>query len=71
MAGYALARIRFHGRRALFAAFIALLGVPSIVLLIPKFLVFLQLGIYNTYAGVIIPLMTDAVGVFIMKNLFE
>jgi len=71
MAGYALARIRFRGRSALFAGFVALLGVPGIVLLIPKFLVFLQLGIYNTYAGVIIPLITDAAGVFIMKQFFE
>jgi multiple sugar transport system permease protein len=71
MAGYALARLRFHGRRALFAAFVALLGVPGIVLLIPRFLVFLQLGIYNTYPGVIIPLITDAAGVFIMKQFFE
>ncbi len=71
MAGYALARIRFRGRRALFAAFVAMLGVPGIVLLIPRFLVLLQLGIYNTYPGVIIPLITDAAGVFIMKQFFE
>lgn len=71
MAGYALARIRFRGRRALFAAFVAVLAVPSVVLLIPKFLVFNELGIYNTYEGMIIPLMTDAVGVFMMKQFFE
>lgn len=71
MAGYALARIRFRGRGAVFAAFVAVLAVPGVVLLIPKFLVFRQLGIYNTYAGVIIPLMTDATGVFIMKQFFE
>lgn len=71
MAGYALARIRFHGRRALFGAFVAVLAVPSVVLLIPKFLVFRELGIYNTYQGMIIPLLTDATGVFIMKQFFE
>jgi multiple sugar transport system permease protein len=71
MAGYALSRIRFHGRRALFSAFVAVLGVPGIVLLIPRFLVYLQLGIYNTYTGMIIPLITDAAGVFIMKQFFE
>jgi len=71
MAGYALARIRFRGRRAVFAAFVAVLAVPGVVLLIPKFLVFQQLGIYNTYAAMIIPLMTDATGVFIMKQFFE
>jgi len=71
MAGYALARIRFRGRGAVFAAFISVLAVPGVVLLIPKFLVFQQLGIYNSYQGMIIPLLTDAVGVFIMKQFFE
>lgn len=71
MAGYALARIKFRGRSAIFAAFIAVLAVPSVVLLIPKFLVFRELGIYNTYQGMIVPLLTDAAGVFIMKQFFE
>jgi len=71
MAGYALARIPFRGRKGLFAAFVAVLAVPGVVLLIPKFLVFDQLGIYNTYQGMIIPLMADATGVFIMKQFFE
>jgi multiple sugar transport system permease protein len=71
MAGYALARIRFRGRKAVFSAFVAVLAVPGVVLLIPKFLVFQELGIYNTYQGMIIPLMTDATGVFIMKQFFE
>ncbi|MST31408.1 ABC transporter permease subunit [Acidimicrobiaceae bacterium USS-CC1] len=71
MAGYALARIPFRGRGLVFAGFVAVLAVPSVVLLIPKFLVFRELGIYNTYAGLIIPLITDATGVFIMKQFFE
>jgi multiple sugar transport system permease protein len=71
MAGYALARLHFRGRSFLFAAFVAVLAVPPVVLLIPKFLVFREFGIYNTYAGMIIPLMTDAAGVFIMKQFFE
>jgi multiple sugar transport system permease protein len=71
MAGYALARLRFRGRGAVFAAIIAVMAVPGVVLLIPKFLVYRQLGIYNTYPGLIIPLLTDATGVFIMKQFFE
>jgi multiple sugar transport system permease protein len=38
---------------------------------IPKFLVLNQLGIYNSYAGLILPLIADATGVFIMKQFFE
>ncbi|MBX6750832.1 MAG: carbohydrate ABC transporter permease [Micromonosporaceae bacterium] len=71
LAGYALARLRFGGRRAIFAAIIAVMAVPGVVLLIPKFLVLNQLGMYDSYSGLIIPLLADAAGVFIMKQFFE
>ncbi len=71
LAGYALARIQFRGRSLVYALLIAVMAVPGVVLLIPKFLVINQLGIYDSYAGMIIPLLADAAGVFIMKNFFE
>jgi len=71
LAGYALARLNFRGRTVIFAALIAVMSVPNVVLLIPKFLVINQLGIYDSYVGLIVPLLTDAAGVFIMKNFFE
>ncbi len=71
LAGYALARLNFRGRGLIFAAIVAVMAVPGVVLLIPKFLVLNQIGIYNSYAGMIIPLLADAAGVFIMKNFFE
>jgi multiple sugar transport system permease protein len=71
LAGYALARLRFPGRRTLFAGVIAVMAVPGVVLLIPKFLVLNQLGIYDTYGAMILPLLADASGVFIMKQFFE
>lgn len=71
LAGYALARLNFRGRGIVFAAVIAVMAVPSVVLLIPRFLVINQLGIYDSYAGMILPLLVDAAGVFIMKNFFE
>ncbi|HEX2145161.1 MAG TPA: carbohydrate ABC transporter permease [Glycomyces sp.] len=71
LAGYALARLRFRGRGIIFAAIVAVMAVPTVVLLIPKFLVLNQLGLYDSYAGMIIPLLVDAAGVFIMKNFFE
>ena len=43
-AGYALARIPFRGRTVVFALLIAVMAVPGVVLLIPKFLVINQLG---------------------------
>ncbi|WFF04685.1 carbohydrate ABC transporter permease [Micromonospora sp. WMMD1076] len=71
LAGYALARLRFRGRAGLFAAVIAVMAVPGVVLLIPKFLVLKQLGLYDSYAGLVVPLLADAAGVFIMKQFFE
>ncbi|MFS0732418.1 carbohydrate ABC transporter permease [Microbacterium sp. 1P10UB] len=71
LAGYALARLHFRGRGVVFAAVVAVMAVPTVVLLIPKFLVINQLGMYDSYAGMILPLLVDAAGVFIMKNFFE
>lgn len=71
LAGYALARIPFRGRGLLFAGLVAVMAVPSVVLLIPRFLVINSLGMYDSYAALIIPLLADATGIFIMKNFFE
>ncbi|MFE4467912.1 carbohydrate ABC transporter permease [Leifsonia sp. NPDC056824] len=71
LAGYALARLHFRGRGFVFAGLVAVMSVPMVVLLIPKFLVINQLGMYDSYTGMILPLLTDAAGVFIMKGFFE
>jgi multiple sugar transport system permease protein len=71
LAGYALARLQFRGRAFVFAFLVAIMAVPGVVLLIPRFLVINQLGIYDSFAGMIIPLLADAAGIFIMKNFFE
>ena len=71
LAGYSLARLKYRGRDAVFTAVLAVMAVPGIVLLIPKFLVINYLGIYNTYPALIVPLLVDAAGVFIMKQFFE
>lgn len=71
LAGYALARLHFRGRAVVFAMVVGVMAVPSVVLLIPKFLVLKEIGLYDTYAGMIFPLLVDAAGVFIMKNFFE
>lgn len=70
LAGYALARLHFRGRSVVNGAIVAVLAIPGIVLLIPKYLVLVQLGMFNTYFGLIIPLLADAAGVFIMRQFF-
>ena len=71
MAGYALARLDFPGRHIVFAAIVSTLAVPGIVLAIPRFLVLGQLGLLNSFAGLILPLAVDAFGIFMMKQFFE
>ena len=71
LAGYALSRLQFRGRNVIFAGVVAVMAVPAVVLLIPRFLILKQLGLYDSYAGMIIPLIIDAGGIFIMKQFFE
>ncbi len=71
LAGYSLARIRFPGYKVVFALILAVMMVPPIILAIPRFLVLRELGMINTYQGLILPLMFDAFGVFLMKQFME
>jgi multiple sugar transport system permease protein len=71
LAGYALSRLHFRGRGVIFAGVVGVLAVPPVVLLIPKFLVINQLGMYDSYSGMIVPLLADAASIFIMKGFFE
>jgi multiple sugar transport system permease protein len=70
LAGYALARLRFRGRKLVFWLVLGVLSVPNVVLLIPRFLVLKELSLYNTYLGMILPIIVDAGGIFIMRQFF-
>src|SRR5690606_182514 len=71
LAGYALSRLQFRGRAVVFACLVAVMAVPNVLLLLPRFLILKELGLYNSYAGMIVPIMIDAAGIFIMKQFFE
>lgn len=71
MAGYALARIPFPGRTPLFLLILGSMMIPGIVLLIPRFILFRQLSLIDTYAGLIVPGMVTTFGIFLMKQFFE
>jgi multiple sugar transport system permease protein len=71
MAGYALARLQFRGNRLIFYGILGTMMIPAVVLLIPRFIILQQLGLLNTYQGVLIPLSVDAFGIFLMKQFFE
>lgn len=71
MAGYAFARMRFPGREILFLAIMSTLMVPGIVTIIPKFILLQELHLLNSYGALTLPFLTDAFGIFLMKQFFE
>jgi multiple sugar transport system permease protein len=71
LAGYALSRLHFRGRRVMFTVLLAVMSVPGVVLLVPKFLIVTYLGIFDTYSAMLLPLLVDAAGIFIMKQFFD
>ena len=54
-AGYAFAKLRFTGRARLLRLLVAALVVPGQVAMLPLFLMFKEVGLVNSYAGVILP----------------
>jgi multiple sugar transport system permease protein len=70
LAGYALARLDFPGRKLVFGLVIATLAVPGVVLLIPRFLMLKEVGLFNSYPGMILPICVDATGIFLMRQFF-
>lgn len=68
MAGYALAKLDFTGRRAIFLLLLALLMVPFGVLLVPLWNVAHSLGITDTYLALILPPLANPLGVFLMRQ---
>jgi multiple sugar transport system permease protein len=70
LAGYSLARLGFRGRKLIFGLVVATLAVPGVVLLIPRFLVLKELHLFNSYPGMILPMIVDATGIFLMRQFF-
>lgn len=70
MTAFALARLDFPGRRALFIAVILFLMIPFQVTLIPIYQVVAKLGLMNTFPGLIIPRATNAFGIFFLRQFF-
>lgn len=68
MLGYALAKLDFPGRRTMFAVVMAMLMVPGMVTFIPLFVLVSNLGLTNTYAGLILPWLAGPLGVFLMRQ---
>ncbi len=67
-AGYAFAKLRFTGRERLLRILIAALVVPGQVAMLPLFLMFRELGLVNSYAGVILPGLAGIFAVLFVRQ---
>ena len=68
MAGYAFAKLRFRSRERLFRVLAAGLVLPVQVAMLPLFLLLKQLGLINSYWGVIIPGLASIFGIFLIRQ---
>jgi multiple sugar transport system permease protein len=71
LAGYAFAKIKFRGREIIFWIYVATLIFPGQMMLIPRFVLFRLIGIYNTHWALILPGMFTAFGTFMLRQFFS
>ena len=70
MAGYAFARLTFAGRDKVFLLYLSTAIVPTQLLLIPRFMFFQQLGLYDTLWALILPGIFTLFGTFLVRQFF-
>ena len=68
LAGYAFAKFSFKGRRILFAVVLGTLMLPTEIMIVPLFIIMLQLGWVDGYAALIVPYLVTGFGVFLMRQ---
>ncbi|MGH7520406.1 MAG: carbohydrate ABC transporter permease [Gemmatimonadales bacterium] len=69
-AGYAFARMRFPARDGIFSAVLAMLAIPAILLLIPRYLLINAVGLADSYPGLISTELVSVWGIFLMRQTF-
>ena len=71
LAAYPLARLQFRGREALFIAIVTTILIPFQIVMIPLYILTVNLKLYNTYWGVIFPEIASAFGIFLLRQAFQ
>lgn len=71
LAAYPLARLSFRGREVIFAAIVSTIMIPFQIVMIPLYILAVQLGLRNTYLGVIFPAIASAFGIFLLRQAFQ
>ncbi|MEM9761313.1 MAG: carbohydrate ABC transporter permease [Pseudomonadota bacterium] len=69
-AAYALAKLRFWGRQAVFTLVLFCLLIPVHAIALPLYIMLAQLGLTNTYAALVIPWTISVFGIFLMRQFF-
>lgn len=68
IAGYGFARLKFPGRDKIFILYLATMMVPPQLLMVPKYLMFREMSIYDTHWCLILPSLFSIYGVFMMRQ---
>ncbi len=70
LAAYGLARIDFKGRNIVFLLIIGTLMVPPEVTLVPLYIIVKKMGMLNSFRALIVPFMSSAFGIFLLRQFF-
>lgn len=70
MAAFAFARMQWRGRNTVFLLYLATMMIPSVVLILPQFLLIRALNWMNTYTALIVPALFSAFGTFLLRQAF-
>ena len=68
LAAYPLARLNFRGREFIFALVLATIMIPFQIVMIPLYILAVNLGLRNTYLGIVLPNLTSAFGIFLLRQ---
>jgi multiple sugar transport system permease protein len=67
-AGYAFAKLKFKGRDRIFQLLLAALVIPGQVAMLPLFLMLKEIGLINSFAGVLVPVTASIFGIFLVRQ---
>lgn len=71
LAAYPLARLNFRGREVFFTLIVATIMIPFQIVMIPLYVLAVQLGLRNSYLGVVFPAIASAFGIFLLRQAFQ
>ncbi|MBD1823078.1 carbohydrate ABC transporter permease [Cyanobacteria bacterium FACHB-DQ100] len=71
LAAYPLARLSFAGREIIFSAIVSTILIPFQIVMIPLYVLAVQLGLRNSYIGIIFPAIASAFGIFLLRQAFQ